>query len=269
MKLFALTFAALCVCAYGSPTPAHFPAFQSGLERIVGGSNAGRDQFPHQISFQWGILGIFQHICGGSIISANRVLTAAHCITESPPIGSFRVRAGLLLIDENVASMQTVNIASHVIHPEYAGGVNPHDIAVLRLASALTLSASVSPIGLPVAGAQPSGNAILSGWGATNAAGNAMPNHLQTVTKPIITLAECSNALTALLGSAGPLDPTNVCTGPLTGGVSACSGDSGGPLIQGGVQVGIVSWGIMPCGTVGAPSVYVGVSNYIPFINNV
>lgn len=68
-------------------------------------------------------------------------------------------------------------------------GVNPHDIAVLRLASALTLSASVSPIGLPVAGAQPSGNAILSGWGATNAAGNAMPNHLQTVTKPIITLA--------------------------------------------------------------------------------
>lgn len=55
-------------------------------------------------------------------------------------------------------------------------------------------------------------------------------NLLQTVDKPIIPYDECEE----VLGGPGnsPLDPLNICTGPLTGGVSACSADSGGPLVQ-------------------------------------
>lgn len=48
------------------------------------------------------------------------------------------------------------------------------------------------------------------------------------------------------------------------------SGDSGGPLVkytEGGVeQCGIVSWGIVPCGSAGAPSVYTGVSHFVDWI---
>lgn len=66
-------------------------------------------------------------------------------------------------------------------------------------------------------------------------------------------------------------EATNVCTGPLYDAISSCSGDSGGPLAQEGANgtevIGIVSWGVSPCGYPGAPSVYVKVSSFIDFIS--
>lgn len=71
----------------------------------------------------------------------------------------------------------------------------------------------------------------------------------------------------AFLGSRNPFDENlNVCSGIRFGGESACNGDSGGPLVQNNVLIGAVSWGLVPCGAAGAPSVYVKVSAYIPWI---
>lgn len=80
-----------------------------------------RNEFPYQISMQWGILGIWQHVCGGSIISNQWIVTASHCITETPAIGSFRVKAGLLNLDDNLASVQTILVSSSIVHEDYQG----------------------------------------------------------------------------------------------------------------------------------------------------
>lgn len=54
----------------------------------------------------------------------------------------------------------------------------------MRLSQAIVYSNNVQPATLPSANANPTGNAVLSGWGAM--AGNEMPNDLQTVTIPIL-----------------------------------------------------------------------------------
>ncbi|KAI7815397.1 Serine protease [Rhyzopertha dominica] len=333
--------------------------------RIVGGQSATRNQFPYQVSFQWGLLGIFQHVCGGSIVTRNRVITAGHCITELPGLGTLRIRAGLLNLGDT-SDVQTITVTSSVVHPNYGGvayptaglvclkitgvmrttptasmemllglkplhvgvelearkgafrlqglgtwksgggrhrievnertdrlaasapylgqqlsiaipeskmraeiinGVGPNDIAVLFLLSSLTFNSAVQPISLPAAGSVATGTAVLSGWGSTSSTIiPSMPETLQFVNIPLLTLQQCANALINLFGTSSPLADNNVCTGPLTGGVSACSGDSGGPLAQNNELVGVVSWGVSPCGTTGAPSVYVQVSNYTSWL---
>ena len=45
--------------------------------RIVGGVDAAIGQFPHQVSLQ---REDGSHTCGGSIISENYIITAAHCV---------------------------------------------------------------------------------------------------------------------------------------------------------------------------------------------
>lgn len=87
----------------------------------------------------------------------------------------------------------------------------------------------------------------------------------------ILSFLECESSLGKLMGpnDVNPFSQTsNICTGPLTGGLSACSGDSGGPLAQSGTVVGIVSWGFTPCGTVGAASVYTKVSYFVDWITS-
>lgn len=45
--------------------------------RIVGGNNAYSNQFPYQVAVLGG--GV---LCGGSLISRNYVVTAAHCVSS-------------------------------------------------------------------------------------------------------------------------------------------------------------------------------------------
>ena len=49
--------------------------------RIVGGRNASEGEFPWQVSIRAkSSLGDFSHICGGSILSSNTIVTAGHCV---------------------------------------------------------------------------------------------------------------------------------------------------------------------------------------------
>jgi len=55
--------------------------------RIVGGADAAEGQFPHQVSLRQ----LSSHICGGSIIAPQVILTAAHCVTSEATDGTLKV----------------------------------------------------------------------------------------------------------------------------------------------------------------------------------
>jgi len=240
---------------------------------IVGGSNAAPGQFPFIVSLQWTILGVAAHICGGSIIGPNWALSAAHCVTEIPQFG----RIDLLVGAHNMAVAGEATRARHevaqtILHPDWTPGpqVGPDDLVLMRPSTPFVFNVRVRAVRLPAPGNIPTTALTLSGWGATNPAGTAAATILQHAVKPTITITQCRNAFFALGLNGNLVDDTNFCTGPLTGGLSACSGDSGGPLVYGNapneIIEGVVSWGVIPCGSVGAPSVYKRVSAYYNWI---
>lgn len=61
---------------------------------IVGGEDAVVGDFPYIVSLQQG----GSHFCGGTLLNANTVMTAAHCSTGTDP-GSVTIRAGSLVSD--------------------------------------------------------------------------------------------------------------------------------------------------------------------------
>jgi transmembrane serine protease 9 len=198
------------------------------------------------------------------------VVTAGHCVQAVPSADLITVKAGKHNINAIEDTEQAIQVLRGFVHENYKGGVGPYDIAVLELSSPLNLNDRVQSIALAPAESDPTGEGWLCGWGSTSTSRNPIyPDKLQHVRVEYVDRTTCHDAVERLTGSS-PVHETNVCTGPLYDQISACSGDSGGPLIsrngQNAVLTGIVSWGIIPCGTAGAPSVYTRVSKFNSWI---
>uniref|UniRef100_U5EP40 Putative trypsin-like serine protease n=1 Tax=Corethrella appendiculata TaxID=1370023 RepID=U5EP40_9DIPT len=242
--------------------------------KIVGGSNAEPNQYPYQISLQWNFNETVAnprrpfHFCGGSVINANWILTAAHCkVANLSEFGFIEVVAGEHHLAFNDTTEQRRQVDRFILHESYGGGVGPNDIAVIKVNESFVLNENVTRINFPERDSIPSGNATLTGWGSMSITERPnAPNILQTVRLPIIEYEECSN-----LWNTTQLAASNVCAGELNGSKSGCKGDSGGPLVQTDgdlnvVQIGVVSWGSFPCGAEDKPGIFVRVSHFVNWI---
>lgn len=197
--------------------------------KIVGGVNAAPHQAPYIVSVQVDRegSGSYRHTCGGSILSASWILTAAHCITENEPLRApLRIVAGehnFAVISGTEQIRLTPNV---IIHDDYGGGVNPFDIALLGTTTPLQLiTGVVERIRIPPPGVIPTGNIRLFGWGSISTTDTPIiPDILQTVVKPVLSLELCREVLDRKYPLGTPLHFTNVCTGPLETEVTACSG---------------------------------------------
>lgn len=246
------------------PTVTERYGFLNG--RVVGGAEAVPHSAQWIVTMQWGIV-TGSHRCGGSIITPNWVVTAGHCLLGVRPDGIFLLAAGRhnLRGNEYTEQRRNINRAQTWIHEDYLGGVAPFDIALILVEPGFVYNSWVGPIALPTQDHDHVGDVTLHGWGSISTTNIPnMPANLQTVVKPVLTLADCAEAF-----GESPLHETNVCTGPLSGGISACSGDSGGPISQDGEIVGIASWTVIPCGQANAPTVYVKVSSFVDWINRI
>ncbi|XP_033013321.1 chymotrypsinogen 2-like [Lacerta agilis] len=250
--LFCLAFLG---AAHGCGTPAIHPVL-SGYSRIVNGEEAVPGSWPWQISLQ-DDTGF--HFCGGSLISENWVVTAAHCNVRTSHLvvlGEFDQRTP-------AEDVQVIKIAQVFKNPKFNLFTVKNDITLLKLASPAQLTARVSPVCLPQATDDfPGGmTCVTTGWGLTKYTNKDTPDKLQQVALPLLTNEQCKKYWGARIADV------MVCAG--AAGASSCMGDSGGPLVcqkdGAWTLVGIVSWGSGTCSP-SSPGVYARVTELLPFI---
>ncbi|XP_053687825.1 chymotrypsin-2-like [Sabethes cyaneus] len=249
IRLSVLFVVACAVQGFAGTVPSEY---LEGNERVVGGWSASSGQFPYQVSLR---TAANRHFCGGTIINNRYALTAAHCTVSQMPVNT-RVVVGSHLLSSGGVSHNVIRI---VIHEFYNANTLANDISLVQTTSTITMNNLVQTVGLGLNFINTGSGALVSGWGqlASNA---GVPDNLQWMVTDIITLDDCRARHWA--NAARILDSTICTLSPY--GQGMCMGDSGGPLIHGGLLHGIVAWGI-PCG-LGSPDVHTRVSSYWSWI---
>jgi secreted trypsin-like serine protease len=76
--------------------------------------------------------------CGGSLISEQFVLTAAHCVNHQVESMVVRVGDKNLQRTDDGANPQEFNVSRVIVHPEYIKRIKYHDVALIQLSRKAT-----------------------------------------------------------------------------------------------------------------------------------
>ncbi|XP_075982013.1 trypsin, alkaline B-like [Anticarsia gemmatalis] len=225
---------------------------------VIGGSETMLENYPSLVVVLGSLGGeIFAHNCGGAIVNQRSILSAAQCFVRGDP-NLYRVRVGSRM----ASTLGTVHTISSILpHPMY-DGVLEADIALLRTSNFMVYSHVVqrASIASPTYPLRDNEQAWIAGWGSLTPSGQ-WTERLRHVQVRIINQEICNAR------HGGILTDNMLCAGWLdVGGRDACTGDSGNPLYNSGVVVGVTN--VPACGDPYRPSIYARVTAFSRWIQD-
>jgi secreted trypsin-like serine protease len=221
---------------------------------VIGGAAAPISRFPFQVALYYPELGRLTtgFFCGGVIVDATHVITAAHCLAgigHSPARLSREVAvlAGSTSLDRpDPGSVRDPAVAVSM-DPHYNPATNDYDIGIVTLARPLWTgttapsaggASTIAPLPIDRVAAErygepnwtPSVIATVSGWGDTSPAPGAAsyPTTLRSARVPLVSEGACQEAYASIELT---ITPRMICAGSSRPRADSCFGDSGGPLV--------------------------------------
>jgi secreted trypsin-like serine protease len=253
--------------AQGSPLRS--PRGSLAHASIVDGSLASITEFPFQVALYNPRAGspAKGFFCGGVILDATHVATAAHCLFgergQHTPPAEIEVLAGSTYLEPADPGSVRDAVQAATVDPAYNPAASDYDVGVLRLARplwsgpapALDGQSTIAPLALDAAlaeartaGAQTAGSAnqgapvpvqaLVSGWGDLNPQPGGSPSYPMRLRKtrvPLVAATLCEEAYATI---EQPITARMMCAGGAPGEgqghADSCYGDSGGPLVAPG-----------------------------------
>uniref|UniRef100_A0A182NJN8 Peptidase S1 domain-containing protein n=1 Tax=Anopheles dirus TaxID=7168 RepID=A0A182NJN8_9DIPT len=206
----------------------------SPMGLVTNGIKAEPGDWPwHVALFARGARSTAEYKCGGSIISENFVLSAAHCFSNTDPDRYF-LKAGVHnLYNESDPNMVKYNLFEIILHSKYVKRTFTNDIALMRPDRTISFTSNaVSPICV-FRSAQQTAIDVLKQSGIAVGFGfnenHKISETLQQASMVVIEKQQCIARLPAHI-SYLPQDKGKICAIGSTTGANVCSGDSGGGL---------------------------------------
>lgn len=239
--------------------------------RIINGSDAKKGRYSYIVSLT--LKG--NHVCGGTLIAPDMILSAAHCsdFIDGASIGRHNV-------DDEMEVFEKFVFEKVINHPKFNQDENDgsldYDFLLLKLygQSQFPTAKLNSNPNIP----KDVGDSLtVAGWGVINEEKKTTASVLQHVEVKYITNKQCEAiegflpGHLQLISQKGIISDAMMCAKDKD--EDACQGDSGGPLVILGeseiglddLLVGVVSWGL-GCAHEHFPGVYARVSHEIGWI---
>jgi len=233
---------------------------------ITGGNEATPHEYPWMAALfftQAGTEGTY--FCGGTLISDEWVMTAAHCVAGATSmkvfLGAHNVRA------ESEDGRLEFEATEHFAHEDWSQILIRNDIGLIKLPEKIEFNEIIRPVCLPsysdVEDKFAGLDAPASGWGKPTDSATSISPELREVTTRTITNLACVFELFQI-------SKNNICISGAEG-KSTCNGDSGGPLhkvMDNGrmKQIGITSFGLAFGCELGLHAAFTRTTSYLEWI---
>ncbi|KFB42148.1 hypothetical protein ZHAS_00009812 [Anopheles sinensis] len=240
---------------------------------IAGGEPARYGEFPHHALLGYpknDSMGDYEFLCGGTLISDQHVLTAAHCFKFNSPTV---VRLGEYDITQVSKDEAQINIAGFILHPKYSNLKAYHDIALVKLADKVEFTKFIRPACLWDKNVPNTSWYIATGFGMYDNIDIKQSSIMRKVKLRVFVHDACKKPYKHDMRLREGLHDSQLCVGDTVEGRDTCKGDSGGPLQMINTPntcifhvVGITSRGPKGCGVGKTKAIYTKVSYYIDWI---